>query len=114
MWYTEYMKTLFIILMLSFTSAEASEWQIASNTLLVADWLQTLQIVERRSDGYYETNPILGDYPNRGSVNLYFLMAITLNNLIGKDLGDGWYMGVTVVQIGAVGHNFQAGLTLGF
>jgi len=103
------MKSLIFLLMLLFSSnALALDWQTTSNTLLVADWMQTLDI--QKNPDYRETNGLIGEYPDRSDVNIYFASMILLNNLIGQKYGDSWYMIVSVNQALYVGRNYSIGI----
>lgn len=92
--------------------AETNWWRVSSNTLLIADWMQTLHI--SKDDNYIETNNVLGEHPERSNVNLYFISMILLNNWIGEKYGDWWYITVTVNQTYYVHHNFTAGVQFSF
>jgi len=106
------MKIITFILLLFSSNANAWDWQATSNVLLVADWMQTLDI--QKSDEFYETNKILGKHPKRSEVNIYFLSMIALNNIIGKKYGDNWYIIVSINQAIYVGHNYSVGVNLSF
>lgn len=45
---------------------------VTALALHVADWSQTLRII-RPGSGLHEINPILGEHPERGAVNAYFV-----------------------------------------
>jgi len=92
--------------------SQASGWQVASNTLLIADWAQTLNIASRPDVS--ESNQILGAYPSRGAVNLYFISALIANNLLGDIYGDDWYILVSINQAAYVGTNAKVGIKFSF
>jgi len=111
------MKKLMILLCLMIcvifsSNAKSWDWQTTSNALLVADWMQTLEI--QKNDNYYETNNIIGSHPDRSDVNIYFASMIILNNIIGEKYGDNWYMIVSVNQALYVGHNYSLGINFSF
>jgi hypothetical protein len=52
--------------------------------LLIVDWGQTDWATWHRNE-YYETNKILGKYPSRGKINIYFPICIA-TNIVGAYL----------------------------
>lgn len=62
--------------------------QTAAMTLTAIDWHQTRNGVVRT--GYYERNPILGEHPDQGTVDLWFLVGAALNLLIVDLLPADW------------------------
>lgn len=112
------------LLFTQFTHAE--EWSeldkkllIASEVLLVADWMQTRQIV-KNPDRYHETNPILGKHPSLGEVNTYFISCMVANYYLADWLGNDdnkrtiYLSTVTVVQGVTVRNNYLLGLRFAF
>jgi hypothetical protein len=110
------MRIILLIILIIPVNVNADEidwnWRTTSNVLILMDWSQTLDIAE--NPNYYETNPVLGRDPDRGEVNLYFVSMLLLNNWIGEQLGDGWYIVVSMNQAVYVTHNFKLGVTLSF
>lgn len=118
-------KLLAIILLLCSLQAHAfDDWDttdkrlfIASEALLLADWLQTRQIV-KNPDKYYETNPILGEHPSMGKVNMYFASWMIGNYLLADYAGDkyrtAYLTGVVGVQFIVVRNNALLGLKVAF
>lgn len=85
--------------------------------ITVADWGQTLSIADH-PDTLREYNPILGDHPSRGQVNLYFAGGIALHYLIARMLPPSWRHGFQYVTLGwegaIVSHNFHVGIQVRF
>lgn len=77
-----------------------------SGALLVVDWLQTRHISS--TDQFYETNPILGEHPSRGNVNLYFATALLINYTMPEE----WAPYVAFVQASVVDNNVRLGVQL--
>lgn len=92
--------------------------QTLSTSLQIIDWGQTLNIVDRENEGYWETNPILGDHPDRGEVNTYFAVSILTNILISHLLPNKWrkvWIGSRImVSANLVNHNYNIGLKIKF
>lgn len=113
--------------------AKAESWNTEEAVLEVVwqglhllDWGTTLDIVSR-PDEYHEINPILGDHPSRGKVNLYMGLGAVLHPLVTHVLprdaevfGLSFkprriWQGVTIMVSGAcVANNFSIGLRLNF
>ena len=106
-----------IILALS-GCASFTKQQAYNTALMVADWGQTRHIAE--NPDYYETNKILGKYPTREAVDLYFLTLIGSYHLIHNiDFIDhrykkamDWY--VTIMWTHTVWHNHSIGIEIDF
>ena len=62
-----------------------TEWQVASITLGVADWLQT-RYISKHPDEYREMNKVLGDHPSLDEVDLYFGSVIVAHTLLSMAL----------------------------
>ena len=83
------MKIILISILLLFTSNEYAQWStwadneqrmfVASNIAIVADWATTRDISKRYHEGYYEKNMILGPYPSKDRVDLYFIGLLVSN-----------------------------------
>lgn len=112
------MKTIVIILMVLPTSvlADINYFRVAANTTLVIDMLQTVEI--SKNDSFYETNDILGRYPDEREVYTYFAGVILLTNVIGEVLpdpyGDYFYLSVAVVQTNQIAENYMVGVRISF
>ena len=52
---------------------------IASNIAIVADWATTRDISRRYDEDYHEKNVIMGPYPSRDRVDLYFIGLLVSN-----------------------------------
>ena len=93
------MKLLSLILMLSITGCahiQVDKWDavevgeaVALTGLMVVDVIQTSQIV-RNPDLYHEINPILGEHPTQGAVNLYFVLSLAFKLSIAHFLPHPW------------------------
>lgn len=53
--------------------------------LQVADWGQTRDQAGRYGEGRWETNPVLGEFPSKGEVDVYMVLG-----LVGKVLVTDW------------------------
>lgn len=102
--------------------------------LLIADWGQTRWNVKHESDCNtpsglyprnpicdalrYETNPLLGQNPSMGRVNIYFSAAIVGHAAISYALPRGWRDGWQYVWIGIeanqVNRNRSIGIKIDF
>lgn len=85
------------ILFIGLQANAADKWtkseiclQVSSIGLQVIDWGMTLDIVDRKDEGYWEINPILGRHPSRGDVNIYFAISIASNMLVSHLLPSDW------------------------
>jgi hypothetical protein len=90
--------------------------QLAFTALQLVDWAQTREIV--RNPDYYETNPILGKYPSKTEVDVYFAAATLGHYLVSRalppDYRKVWQYVWIGVQVGYVTHNYQIGLRIRF
>ena len=59
--------------------------QAAFVTVTAMDWMQTRQIAQN-PDKYRELNPILGEHPSTGEVDVYFAAAIAAHTGIAMAL----------------------------
>ena len=86
-----------------------------AGVLLAADWLQTRQIA-KHPDQFQEYNPILGEHPSQGKVNLYFLVATGGLLLIADFMPNEWrttaLYAVAAVQTLAVSNNLSHGISI--
>jgi len=105
-------------------SLAADEWTPADTAreatylvLHVIDWGQTLDIVGQE-DRYHEINPILGEHPSRGRVNLYMATTPIVHGALAYALPRAWREGWQYVTIGIEGnlvyHNYRIGLHVDF
>lgn len=117
------MKYILILLMLS-PAVKASEWttqntqfEIAYLAIHLADWGQTLDIVDRPYD-YNESNHYLGKHPSRGDVNRYFLLVgaghYLVSNFLDNEYRLAWQQTTFVVQLSMVLRNASIGLNVSF
>ena len=97
-------------------NADTNWYQVAANTTLVADWLQTREIASY--DYPDEENPILGERPSQAEVNRYFLASTVLTNVVGellpKEYSDYFYLTVAVVETKVVLGNYAIGVRIKF
>lgn len=102
---------------------QADEWtsgdtamQVLYSGLHIADWNQTLQIIEK--DGHKEANKILGEYPSKDQVNLYFATTLMGHYYVAKNLNQPyralWQMLWINIQYNVVNHNRNNGLHVNF
>ncbi len=96
-------------------SAQHKALASTAGALLAADWLQTRQIA-KHPDKFHEYNPVLGEHPSQGKVNLYFLAAagglMLLADFLPAEYRTGLLYGVIVVQAAAVTNNLQEGISI--
>ena len=96
-------------------TAEHKALAATAGTLLSADWLQTRQIA-KNPDKFHEYNPVLGEHPNQGKVNLYFLAAagglLLLADFLPAEYRTGLLYGVVAVQAAAVANNLSEGISI--
>jgi len=84
-------------------------------TLHCVDWLQT-----RSADWteFEEKNPILGEAPSKGKVDLYFLGTGILHPVVTHILPQEyrkWWQIITIgIEAGTVANNFRIGMRIGF
>jgi hypothetical protein len=106
------------------SGARASEWSdtdralaVTALALHVADWSQTLRIIEPHN-GVREANPILGPYPSRGDVNAYFAGTALLMGVLAHALPEhrrGLLLGYVAVGLVTVARNrIVFGVRVGF
>ena len=125
----KYILILFLLLPIP-SHADVDWWMTVSNATLIVDWGQTLNIDEKYNETLsfcsqytgdqpcvpvYETNPILGEHPSRGKINLYFAGWIAFNTYLNKEvLKGGWKSGWNGLVIGmelkVINENLQIGL----
>ena len=82
-----------------------------------ADWLQT-RYIATHPERFSETNPILGEHPSVGTVNLFFAATTGLHYLISRKLHPEqrkWFQLVSIgVSGGAVARNYHLGVRMEF
>lgn len=97
-------------------TASDSYRHLAFTGLMVADYLQTMEIA-RNPDRYYERNPILGNHPSEGEVTAYFIGSYALVTAAAWALPEPYRDALQYVAIGveagAVANNFSIGLRFG-
>ena len=91
------MKIILLSIIFLFTSQAHAQWStwtddeqrmfVASNIAIVADWATTRDISRRYDEGYYEKNIILGPYPSKDRVDLYFIGLLAANYYLTDYLG---------------------------
>lgn len=81
--------------------------------LMIIDWQQTREISKKPNE-YRESNPILGEHPSRGEVNLYFATMWIVKSVIAGRLPSRWrddWLWFCIGESAAmVGHNYSIGL----
>ncbi|MBW2178751.1 MAG: hypothetical protein JRG81_00015 [Deltaproteobacteria bacterium] len=87
------------------------------SSLNIVDWGQTLDIADR-PDEYREINPILGDHPDRGDVNIYFastmILKVLVTHLLPTEYREYWLGGNIALSGYFVHHNHRIGLRVNF
>jgi len=89
--------------------------EIATNSLLVADWSQTRQFPDNNIE---EKNIILGKYPSKEHINYYFAGCLLTNTILHRTLPDKYLdyyqKGLIIVQVGAISNNYSLGVRVKF
>jgi hypothetical protein len=84
--------------------------------LVIADWRQTQDIA--RHNDIEEFNELIGEHPDNGTINRYFIVANSLQFAIAYLLPLDWRMAWQHIGIGyeiaTVSHNNQIGLNIRF
>jgi hypothetical protein len=85
--------------------------------LHIIDWGQSLNVAAH-PDQYHEINPIMGEHPSRGRVNLYMASSLLAHIGITHVLPAKcrpYFQGITIgIKAGVVANNLSVGLRLGF
>ncbi len=99
-----------------FLCCSCSAIEIATNSLLVADWAQTRQIPDDTE--IQETNFFLGENPSKSRVDNYFMSAIAINTALHRYLSENYLpyyqTSLIAIQVGAIANNYQLGLEVRF
>ena len=119
-------KLLLLLFLLPLTAnAEYKDWDKydkelfwMSTTAIALDHLTTRDLASRYDEGYRERNPLLGEHPDKDTVDLFFLVNyVTHYYLTDYFQGDNRpvYMMVRLVVNGAASiNNFNIGLGVRF
>ena len=121
------MKRYLLLIVLLFSSSANAEWDIwteneqrmfvASNIAIVADWATTRNMTSRWNEGYYEKNVVLGPYPSRDRVDLYFI-GMLVSNYYFTDWSGKYRIYYTFARTATHGYaainNHNIGLRLSF
>ena len=116
------MKRLIVFVMLFVLTAPASafdKWDkpdiaLATASLAVhaMDWRQTRHIAEN-PDKYYETNPVLGNHPSKGEVDVYFATTALAQIAIAHCLPSVYRKSWLGVMIGIGGASIYENCRIG-
>jgi hypothetical protein len=113
-----------VALLLGVSSAPAAaEWTAADTAreavylgLHVADWGQTLDI--ENHPNIHETNPILGEDPNRSAINAFFvgtgLLHAGISYILPRPYREVWQYVSIGYRFSYVEQNHNLGLKFGF
>jgi len=112
-----------MVFILLFSTNSIANWssgdtnrQLAFTALQMVDWAQTREIA--RNPDFYETNPILGKYPRKTEVDVYFAATTLGHYLVSQalpsDYRKAWQYVWIGVQAGYVTHNYQMGVRIRF
>ena len=78
------------------------------------DWQQTKEIA--RNDDFYETNPMIGEYPTQWEVDRYFLISASTGMLVSHVLPQEyrkyWQMFWIGSSSSSVFHNYNVGIRI--
>lgn len=119
-------KLLLLLLLLPFTAhADYADWNKydkelfwMSTTAIALDHLTTRDLASRYDEGYRERNPLLGDHPDKDTVDLFFLVNyVTHYYLTDYFQGENrpYYLMTRLVVNGAASiNNFNIGLGIRF
>jgi hypothetical protein len=92
--------------------------QIADVSLQVVDWGQTRDLTARYDEGRWEMNPVLGHYPTRGEVDLYFVSTIIAKVFVtwwlDPEYRPWWQVGMMMASGTCVVNNANKGLVIDF
>lgn len=98
------------------TQADSAR-EAAYLALHVVDWGQTLDIADH-PEKWHERNPVLGDHPSRGRVNVWFagtaLLHPVISYVLPKPYREAWQYGTIGVEVWCVGGNAKLGVGMGF
>ena len=121
------MKNILLFIILLFSSSAFAQWDtwtpdeqkmfVASNIAIVADWSTTRNITRRFDEGYYEKNHLLGPYPSRDRVDLYFISLLAANYYVADYFGKHkiyYFAYRTAIHGNAAIKNINIGLRLSF
>ena len=121
------MKNIILSIILLFSSSAFAQWDtwaddeqrmfVASNIAIVADWATTRNMTSRWNEGYYEKNVILGPYPSRDRVDLYFIGLLAANYYVADYFGKYkiyYFVYRTATHGAAAINNHNIGLRLSF
>jgi hypothetical protein len=107
------MKWLMICIML--TGCSNAQLYTASTSLIIADYSQTINIVE---SGHKENNPILGKYPSKDRVRVLIGAGILTHSLLAVYLPERekriYLWGMIIAETAAVIHNRRMGIDFSF
>ena len=121
------MKNILLSIIFLFSSSAFAQWDtwtpdeqkmfVASNIAIVADWATTRDITRRYDEGYYEKNVILGPYPSKDRVDLYFI-GMLVSNYYFTDWSGKYRIYYTFARTATHGYaainNHNIGLRLSF
>lgn len=92
--------------------------EVAWECLEVMDWGTSRNIIRRKSEGYYETNLILGKHPSMTKMDLYcigwMIIHPIVTNYLPRPYKEYWQYSSIVISGGYVANNFSIGLKLTF
>jgi len=123
------MKKLLLLLLFCFpllAQAEYKDWSKwdkemfwADMALMVTDHLTTRDMASRYDEGYKEHNPLLGEHPDKDTVDVFFLANYISHYYITDYLKNeehrAWYLTARFVVNGAATiNNLKIGLGLRF
>ena len=114
------MRFIFLLLLCSTASADWSSGdtnrQLAFTALQMVDWAQTREVV--KDDRKHELNPILGKYPSKTEVNVYFAATTLGHYLVSRalppDYRKVWQYVWIGFQTGNVIRNYRVGVRINF
>ena len=118
---------LFVILLITlipfncFAFDEWSKQDIALQALYtglhVTDWGQS-RYITKHPDKYYEKNWVLGKYPSKDTVDIYFASTLVghtlVTHMLPKDYRILWQFMTILVELSVVPSNFNMGVKVDF
>ena len=98
-------------------SESETTWGVVTANLIMLDYATTRDMSRRYNEGYREYNPILGQHPSTGQVDLYFVTAGLATWLIADNLDEyrkPFLQAVSALELVCVGNNLRIGLRVRF
>jgi hypothetical protein len=92
-------------------------WGAVAGVAMLSDWSTTRYASRHWSDGYYESNPLLGSAPSTSRVDMHFMILTPAIFVLADQLPEYRTFilkTVSIIELSAVGNNLHIGLQLKF